>query len=35
MHQGHTTIVKKDIATAAWRQEVVKVLSGIKLEEAQ
>ena len=35
MHQGHTTVVKKDLATAARRQEAIKVLAGLELEKAQ
>ena len=35
VHQGHTTIVKKDLATAAKRQEAVKLLTGLEREEAQ
>jgi len=34
VHQGHTTIVKKEIATAARRQEAIKVLSGIACSTA-
>ncbi|MCL2601825.1 MAG: hypothetical protein FWD91_03320 [Treponema sp.] len=32
VHHGHTTIVKKDLATTERRQEAVKVLSGIEME---
>jgi len=35
VHQGHTTIVKKDIATAERRQEVVKAFTCLELQEAQ
>jgi len=35
VHQGHTTIVKKNIATAERRQEAIKVLTGTEREEAQ
>ena len=35
VHQGHTTVVKKHLATAAKRLEAVKVLQGQELEEAQ
>ena len=35
VHQGHTTIVKKDLATAERRQEAIKALSGLEMEEAQ
>jgi len=34
VHQGHTTIVKKNLATAAKRQEAVKLLTGLEREEA-
>jgi len=34
VHQGHTTIVRKDLATAAKRQEAVKLLMGFEREEA-
>ena len=34
LHQGHTTIVKKDLATAEKRQEAVKLLTGREREEA-
>ena len=34
VHQGHTTIVRKNLATAAKRQEVVKLLTGLEREEA-
>ena len=34
-NQGHTEIVKKDIATAERRQEAVKVLTGIDRQEAE
>jgi hypothetical protein len=35
VHQGHTTVVKKDLATAAKRQEAIKLLSGQEKEEAE
>jgi len=35
VHQGHTTVVKKNLATAERRQEAIKALSGLELEEAQ
>ncbi len=35
MHQGHTTIKKKDLSTASRREEAVKVLTGIEREEAE
>ena len=35
VHQGHTTIVKKNLATAERRQEAIKILSGLEREEAQ
>jgi transposase len=35
VHQGHTTVVKKNLATAEKRQEVVELLSGVEGEEAQ
>jgi transposase len=34
VHKGHTTIVRKNLATCASRQEAVKQLSGVELEEA-
>jgi transposase len=34
VHQGHTTVVKKQLATAERRREAVKVLSGQEQEEA-
>jgi len=35
VHQGHTTIVKKDIATAEKRREAIQVLTGVEREEAE
>jgi transposase len=35
VHQGHTTIVKKDLATAKKRSEAVLVLTGVVREEAE
>jgi transposase len=35
VHQGHTTVVKKDLRTAERRNEAVKMLSGLEREEAQ
>jgi transposase len=35
VHQGHTTIVRKDLATAEKRQQAVVVLQGQEREEAQ
>jgi len=35
VHQGHTTIVKKNLATAEKRQEAVQILSGLEREEAE
>jgi transposase len=35
VHQGHTTVVKKDLATAEKRLEAVKILSGQEREEAE
>ena len=35
VHQGHTTIVKKDIANAENRQESIKLLTGQEREEAE
>jgi len=35
IHQGHTTVVKKDIATTEKRREAVKVLTGLEREEAE
>ena len=34
VHRGHTTIVKKNLATCASRQEAIKQLSGVEREEA-
>jgi transposase len=34
VHQGHTTVVKKQLATAAKRQEIIGVLRGQEREEA-
>ena len=34
VHQGHTTVVKKDLATAERRHEAVKLLKGLEREEA-
>jgi transposase len=35
VHQGHTTIVKKNLATAERRAEAVKILTGVEREEAE
>jgi transposase len=35
VHQGHTTVVKKNLATAERRREAVQLLSGLELEEAE
>jgi transposase len=35
VHKGHTTLVRKNLATSASRQEAIKQLSGQELEEAQ
>ena len=35
VHQGHTTIVKKNLATAEKRQEVIEILRGQEREEAE
>jgi transposase len=35
VHQGHTTIVKKNLATAERRQEAVQLLTGVEREEAE
>jgi len=35
VHQGHTTIVKKNLATAEKRREAVKLLTGQEREEAE
>jgi transposase len=35
VHQGHTTIVKKNLATAERRREAVQVLTGVEREEAE
>jgi transposase len=35
VHQGHTTVVKKQLATTAKRQEVIGLLSGQEREEAE
>jgi len=35
VHQGHTTIVKKNLATAERRQEAIQILTGHELEDAQ
>jgi len=35
VHQGHTTVVKKNLATAERRQEAVQVLNGYEREEAE
>jgi len=35
VHQGHTTIVKKNLATIEKRQEAVKVLTGLEREESE
>ena len=35
VHQGHTTVVKKNLATAERRREAIKVLTGLEREEAE
>jgi transposase len=35
VHQGHTTIVKKNIATAERRKESIQILTGLEREEAE
>jgi len=35
VHQGHTTVVKKDIATDKKRRETINVLKGLEREEAE
>ena len=35
VHQGHTTVVKKHIATAEKRQEAIEVLTGLERKEAE
>ena len=35
VHQGHTTIVRKNLATAERRQEAVKLLKGQERDEAE
>src|SRR5215469_1402624 len=35
VHQGHTTVVRKNLATAENRQETVKLLTGLEREEAE
>jgi transposase len=35
VHQGHTTVVRKNLATAEKRQEAVRVLTGLEREEAE
>jgi transposase len=35
VHQGHTTVVKKNLATTAKRQEVIGLLSGQERDEAE
>jgi transposase len=35
VHQGHTTIAKKNLATAGKRQEAVRLLTGLEREEAE
>jgi transposase len=35
VHQGHTTVVRKNLATAERRQEAVQALSGLEREEAE
>jgi transposase len=35
VHQGHTTIVKKNLATAERRNEAIQILTGLEREEAQ
>jgi len=35
VHQGHTTIVKKNLATAERRKEAIQILTGVEREEAE
>jgi len=35
VHQGHTTVVKKNLATAEKRREAVLILTGLEMEEAE
>jgi transposase len=35
VHQGHTTVVRKNLATAEKRREAVKILTGLEREEAE
>jgi len=35
VHQGHTTIVRKNLATAEKRREAVQILTGLEREEAE
>jgi transposase len=35
VHQGHTTIARKNLATAEKRREAVKILTGLEREEAE
>ncbi|MCL2026677.1 MAG: IS110 family transposase [Leptospirales bacterium] len=35
LHQGHTTVVRKNLATAQRRQEAVQILTGVEREEAE
>jgi len=35
VHQGHTTIVKRNLATAEKRREAVQILTGLEREEAE
>jgi len=35
VHQGHTTMVKKNLSTAERRQEAIQVLTGVEREEAE
>jgi hypothetical protein len=35
VHQGHTTVVKRDLATAERRKKAIEVLQGEELEEAE
>jgi transposase len=35
VHQGHTTVVRKNLATAEKRQEAIKLLTGLEHEEAE
>jgi transposase len=35
VHQGHTTVVKKNLATAERRAEAIQVLTGLEREEAE